>query len=84
MVESTGGELGANLKPHCAIDPSFLMGAAGIAASVALQTIHYRSLANFDGPKRPRARIVQSLWVYMDTYEQTFRAYRPRAIRFGG
>ncbi|KAL9017125.1 MAG: hypothetical protein Q9185_005527 [Variospora sp. 1 TL-2023] len=60
------------------------MGAAGIAASVALQTIHYGSLANFDGPKRPRARIVQSLWVYMDTYEKTFRAYRPRAIRFGG
>lgn len=89
MVDSTGGELGANLKPHCAIEPSFLMG---IAASVALQTIHYpvslvqdihyRSLANFDGPKRPRARIVQSLWVYMDTYEKTFRAYRPRAISF--
>ncbi|KAL8985581.1 MAG: hypothetical protein Q9177_004397 [Variospora cf. flavescens] len=66
----------------------------GIAASVALQTIHYpvslvqdihyRSLANFDGPKRPRARIVQSLWVYMDTYEKTSRAYRPRAIRFDG
>ncbi|KAL8654453.1 MAG: hypothetical protein Q9210_001488 [Variospora velana] len=81
------------IKPHYAIEPSFLMG-AGVAASVAqqiihypvclVQDIHYRSLANFDGPKRPRARIVQSLWVYMDTCEETFRECRSRAIHFDG
>ncbi|KAI4119657.1 MAG: hypothetical protein LQ345_000455 [Seirophora villosa] len=81
------------IRPHYAIEPSFLMG-AGIAASVAqqivhhpvslVQDIHYRSLAIFDRRNRPRAQIVQSLWMYMDAYRKTFQECRSRAISLGG
>ncbi|KAL9014550.1 MAG: hypothetical protein Q9173_000805 [Seirophora scorigena] len=81
------------IRPHYAIEPSFLMG-AGIAASVAqqivhhpvslVQDIHYRSLAFFDRRNRPRAPLVQSLWMYIDAYRKTFRECRSRAISLGG
>lgn len=81
------------LRPHYAIEPSFLM-LAGIAASVSQQVIHhpfslvqdiyYRSLAATNQMNRLPAPMSQTLSMYMAAYQKTFQECHSRAIRFGG
>ncbi|KAL8936721.1 MAG: hypothetical protein Q9216_004789 [Gyalolechia sp. 2 TL-2023] len=81
------------IRPHYAIEPSFLL-VAGMAASVAqqiihhpislVQDIHYRSLAILDRKNRLHVPISQSLRLYMAAYHKTFEQCRSRAKRFGG
>lgn len=81
------------IRPQYAIEPFFLM-LAGVAASVAQQTvhhpislvqdIHHRSLAILDRKNRSRAPVLQTIHLYAAAYRKTFQQCRARANRFGG
>ncbi|KAL8712855.1 MAG: hypothetical protein Q9220_003063 [cf. Caloplaca sp. 1 TL-2023] len=81
------------VNPHYAIEPSFLL-LAGIAASVSQQTIHYplsqvqevynRSLAAYDRNRRNTLPARQTIWMYFEAYQNTFKQCQARAIRLGG
>lgn len=81
------------VRPHYAIEPAFLM-LAGVAASVAQQTIHhpvslvqdihYKNLATLDKENRRQAPISQTLRMYANAYRKTFQQCRTRATQFGG
>ncbi|KAL8704870.1 MAG: hypothetical protein Q9201_001986 [Fulgogasparrea decipioides] len=84
---------GRTIKPHYAIEPSFLL-VAGISASVAQQVIHhpvdlvqgiyYRSLAAIDNKSRPSMPVSQTVTMYLKAYQKTFQQCRARANCLGG
>ena len=81
------------IKPHYAIEPSFLM-VAGIAASVAQQVVHHpiglvqdihcRSLTVLDRKNRTKVPFYRTIFVYLGAYHKTLQQCRGRAARFGG
>ncbi|KAL8948467.1 MAG: hypothetical protein Q9222_005355 [Ikaeria aurantiellina] len=81
------------VKPHYAIEPSFLL-LAGIAASISQQTIHYplsqiqeiynRSLAAFDRKRSNTLQVRQTMWMYLEAYRNTLQQCQARAARLGG
>ena len=80
------------IKPHYAIEPTFLM-LAGIAASISqqviqhplnlIQSVHYKSLAMLDA----QAKLVQPrtamLRTYYSAYQKTYEQCQVYAGRFG-
>ena len=81
------------IRPHYAIEPSFLL-LAGMAASVSqqfvqhpiglLQDIHYRSLAAYDKKSRSPVSVAEHLRLYSSAYKKTFQQGRARASQLGG
>ncbi|KAL8726629.1 MAG: hypothetical protein Q9166_006588 [cf. Caloplaca sp. 2 TL-2023] len=81
------------IRPHYAIEPTFLLF-AGIAASVSQQIIHhpiskmqdiyYMSLPIFDRRGRKSASISQHLGMYLNAYQKAFQQGHDRANQVGG
>ena len=81
------------IKPHYALEPTFLM-LAGIAASVAqqivqhpitlIQSIHHGSLANLDKQAKLAHSNLEMLHHYYAAYQKTYERCVVRAVRFGG
>ena len=81
------------IKPHYAIEPTFL-GLAGIAASFAqqsishplsrVQDIHYRSLDFLDRQARIQQPRREMLRTYYNAYEKTIELCAARAVKTGG
>ncbi|KAL9635106.1 MAG: hypothetical protein Q9204_002743 [Flavoplaca sp. TL-2023a] len=90
LLEDDGNRI---IRPHFAIEPSFLL-LAGIAASIAqqliqhpislVQAIHYRSLAAYDKASKSRVSITEHISLYSSIYQRTFQQGRARANHLGG
>ncbi|KAL8887224.1 MAG: hypothetical protein Q9215_005184 [Flavoplaca cf. flavocitrina] len=90
LLEDDGNRI---IRPHFAIEPSFLL-LAGIAASIAqqliqhpislVQAIHYRSLAAYDKASKSRVSITEHISLYSSIYQRTFQQGRARANQLGG
>ncbi|KAL8900147.1 MAG: hypothetical protein Q9192_001232 [Flavoplaca navasiana] len=90
LLEDDGNRI---IRPHFAIEPSFLL-LAGIAASIAqqliqhpislVQAIHYRSLAAYDKASKSRVSIAEHISLYSSIYKRTFQQGRARANQLGG
>jgi hypothetical protein len=81
------------IKPHYALEPSFLL-LAGISASLAsqfiqhplteLQVVHYRRLEALDFQAHQESQSSGIMKRYYHAYEETFRQCRTLATRQGG
>lgn len=90
LLEDDGNRI---IRPHFAIEPSFLLF-AGIAASIAqqlvqhpislVQAIHCRSLAAYDRASKSRVSITEHISLYSSIYQRTFQEGRARANQLGG
>lgn len=88
-----GNDHTRTIRPHYAIEPTFLL-LAGISASVAqqivhhpiglLQEIYYRSLAIIDRKSKPSMPVSQTLGMYLSAYMRVSQQCQARANRFGG
>lgn len=83
----------ALIRPHYAIEPTFLM-LAGVSASVAqqavyhpltlVQAIHHNSLAKLDPQAGSGHNLSRALRTYYSTYETTYQRCLDCVKRFGG
>ncbi|KAF2009299.1 mitochondrial carrier [Aaosphaeria arxii CBS 175.79] len=81
------------IKPHYALEPSFLL-IAGVSASIMqqlvqhplteLQTVHYRRLEALDHQAHYESRPSRIINRYYHAYEETFRQCKKIAKRQGG
>lgn len=81
------------IKPHYALEPSFLL-LAGISASLTsqliqhplteLQDVHYRRLEALDFQAHQESRPSGIMRRYYHAYEETFRQCKKLAKRYGG
>ncbi|KAI4239145.1 MAG: hypothetical protein L6R40_005578 [Gallowayella cf. fulva] len=81
------------IRPHYAIEPSFLL-LAGIAASIAqqiihhpfslIQKVHYMSLAVYNDRGKVPASVSHHLRTYFIAYQKTIQSIRARANQLGG
>lgn len=81
------------IRPHYAIEPSFLL-LAGIAASITqqlvqhplglLQDIHHRSLTKYDKKSQSQVSAAGHLKLYANAYQKTIQEGRARANQLGG
>ncbi|KAL8996659.1 MAG: hypothetical protein Q9169_003883 [Polycauliona sp. 2 TL-2023] len=86
-------DLNRVIRPHYAIEPSFLL-LAGIAASVAqqlvqhplglLQDIYHRSLTTYDKKNQLQISAAEHIKLYASAYQKTFHEGQTRASQLGG